>query len=105
MARPLFHLPLVLAWLCGSGRYESMLFDEVADELHLLLPAAGVRREGLRAPRFGKSVKSRFGHREPRSVARFLELELDERRLLLRIVHGAIDRERMPAEREKAHRV
>src|SRR5437870_10450588 len=71
------------------------------DERHHDRPALLVRRERLRAAFQRDAIEARFADGQHDAAGDLLEDELDQGGRLGRIVHTALDRERMPAEGEQ----
>jgi hypothetical protein len=74
----------------------------VLDVEHLRRPALIVHAEGLVATMARNLVEAGFREHEERAARDCFQLEFDEGRLLVRIVHLGIDRVGAPGEREQA---
>src|SRR4051812_23652711 len=87
------------------GAAATLLLDILADVLDLRRPPAAVHLERLRAAPLGDLVESGLDDGELRAIRGILEVELDERGGLLRIVDVGIHCARVPAIREEALRL
>src|SRR4051812_32899017 len=78
----------------------SALPDMGLDVLHLFGPAAVIHAHRLKTAPLGNLLEPRLDQRQHRAAVDALELELDQRGWLPRIVDGRVDRVRVPGERE-----
>src|SRR3989441_5931901 len=90
----------------GSGSAAALrLLDILTELLDLPGPAVVVHAERFGATRERDAIKPGLDDRERGAAVCFLELELDQRRGLGRVVHGGVDGVGGPAIREVALRV